>query len=29
MSDILDKIRAFMEKEWIPGRDGYDHVRIV
>jgi len=24
MSDTLDKIRAFMEKEGIPGRDSYD-----
>ena len=24
MSDILKKIRDFMEKEGIPGRDGYD-----
>jgi hypothetical protein len=24
MSDILESIRAFMEKEGIPGRDGYD-----
>ena len=24
MSDVLKKIRSFMEKEGIPGRDGYD-----
>jgi hypothetical protein len=24
MSDVLNKIRGFMEKEGIPGRDGYD-----
>jgi hypothetical protein len=24
MSDVLKKIRNFMEKEGIPGRDAYD-----